>query len=53
LKRDNIRLAHDQLWDDTPRLEGWGASEGSQPGALRGAGYTPAHLASYRNEPQL
>ena len=26
--KDNISLAYDKLWDDTPRLEGQGASEG-------------------------
>ncbi|KAK4825362.1 hypothetical protein QYF61_026881 [Mycteria americana] len=44
---DNIRLACDKLWDDTPRLEGQGASEGPQSVALRRAGYTAAHLKSY------
>ena len=44
---DNIRPACDKLWDDTPRLEGRGASEGPQPVALRLAGYTGAH----RDEP--
>ncbi|GAB0203436.1 hypothetical protein GRJ2_002809200 [Grus japonensis] len=34
-----------------PRLEGWSASEGPQPVALRRAGYTGAHLKSYREEP--
>jgi len=42
-KGDNIRLACDKLWDDTPRLEGWGVSKGPQPVALRCAGYTAAH----------
>lgn len=27
---DNIKLACDKLWNDTPRLEGLGASEGPQ-----------------------
>jgi len=40
------------MWDDTPRLEGWGASEGPQPVALRCPGYTAAHLKSYGDEPQ-
>ena len=34
-----------------PRLEGWGASKGHQPVVLRLAGYTGAHLKSYRDEP--
>ncbi|KAK4826217.1 hypothetical protein QYF61_006161 [Mycteria americana] len=49
--RDNISLAHDKPRDDTPRLEGWGASEGPQPVARRLAGYTAAHLKSYGDEP--
>ncbi|KAK4810175.1 hypothetical protein QYF61_010948 [Mycteria americana] len=48
---DNIRLARDKLWDDTPRLEGQGASEGPQPVALSCAGYTGAHLKSHGDEP--
>jgi len=48
---DNTRLAHDHLWDDTPRLEAWAASKGSQPSALRCAGCTAAHLKSYGGEP--
>jgi len=48
---DNIRLAHDQLWGDTARLEGWVASKGPQPVALGHAGYTAAHLKSYGDEP--
>jgi len=47
---DNIRLVHDQLWDDMPRLEGQGASESPQPVALRCTGYTAA-LEVYRDEP--
>ena len=47
---DNIRLACDKLWDDTPRLEGQGVREGPQPVVLRCAGYTAAHLKSYRDE---
>jgi len=50
-ERDNIRLACNKLWDDTPRLEGWGAGKGPQPIALRHAGYTAAHLKSYIDEP--
>jgi len=52
-KRDNTRLAHDQLWEDMPRLEGQGTSEGPQPTALRRAGYTAAHLKSYGDEQRL
>ena len=48
---DNIRLACEKLWDDTPRLEGRGASEGPQPVALRCAVYTAAHLKPYGDEP--
>jgi len=48
---DNTRLANDQLWGDTPRFEGQGASEGPQSVALRHAGYTAAHLRSYGDEP--
>jgi len=53
LKRegDNIRLDCDQWWDDMPRSEGQDASEGPQPIVLRHAGYTVAHLKSYRYEP--
>ena len=43
--------AHDKLWDDTPRLEGWDASKGAQLVALRRAGYTAACLKSYGHEP--
>ena len=43
--------AHDKLWDDTPRLEGWDTSKGAQLVALRRAGYTAAHLKSYGDEP--
>jgi len=46
-----MRLAHNQLWDDTPRLEGWAASKGPQPVALRRAGYTAACLKTYGDEP--
>jgi len=35
-----------------PRLEGQGASKDPQPVALRSAGYTEAHLKSYRDEPR-
>ena len=42
---------NDKPWDDMPRLEGQGASKGPQPVALRRAGYTGAHLKSYREEP--
>jgi len=48
---DNIRLTHDKMWDNTPRLGGQGANEGPHPVALRCAGYTGAHLKSYREEP--
>lgn len=34
-----------------PRLEGWAVSMVPQPVALRLAGYTGAHLKSYRDEP--
>jgi len=53
LKRegDNTRLARDKLWDDTLKLEGQGASEEPQPGALRPAGCTAVQLESYRDEP--
>ena len=34
-----------------PRSEGQDASEGPQPIVLRHAGYTVAHLKSYRYEP--
>lgn len=47
-KRDNIRLAHDRLWDDIPRLEG--TSEGPQTFALRYVEYTAARLKFYRDE---
>jgi len=48
---NNIRLACDKLWEDTPRLEGWDASKGPQPVPLRFAGYTAAHLKSCGDEP--
>ncbi|KAK4810837.1 LOW QUALITY PROTEIN: hypothetical protein QYF61_008809 [Mycteria americana] len=41
---DNIRFAQEKLRDDVPRLEGAGASEGTQPVSLRCAGYTGAQL---------
>ncbi|GAB0190818.1 nucleoside diphosphate kinase 6 [Grus japonensis] len=47
----DIRLAFDKLWDDMPRLDGQGVSEGPQPVAWRHAGYTAAHLKSYGDEP--
>jgi len=48
---DNIRLAHNKLWDDMPRLEGQGVSEAPQIVALRHAEHTAVHLKSYRDEP--
>jgi len=48
---EHIRLICDKLWDDMPRLEGWGAREGPHLVALRCAGYTAAHLKSYGEEP--
>ncbi|KAK4822159.1 hypothetical protein QYF61_010420 [Mycteria americana] len=52
LKRegDNIRLARWKLRDDVPRLEGVGASAGTQPVSLRCAGYTGAQPKSNRVE---
>jgi len=47
----NIHLALDQLCDDTPRLEGKGASRGPQAVILKHADYTTAHLKSYGDEP--
>ena len=47
---DNIKLAHDKLWDDTPRLEGQGGSEGPRPVALTLARHIAAHSESYGNE---
>ncbi|KAK4806806.1 hypothetical protein QYF61_005602 [Mycteria americana] len=41
---DNIRLAREKLRDDVPRLEGAGASEGTQPVSMRCVGYTGAQL---------
>jgi len=35
---EHIRLADDNLWDDTQELEGWCASMGSQPVAQNHAG---------------
>ena len=51
MKREgvNIRLAQDKL-RDTLMLEGWGASEGTQPVSLRCAGLTGAQLKLYRDE---
>lgn len=48
---DTIKLAHAKLWDDTPKLEGWSASESPQSVSLGYAGYTAAHFKSYRDEP--
>lgn len=50
---NNSRLACDKLLDDMPRLVGYSASEPIQPIALRHAGYTVAHLKSYRGAPDL
>ncbi|KAK4829760.1 hypothetical protein QYF61_006484 [Mycteria americana] len=47
---DNIRLAQEKLRDDVPRLEGAGASEGTQPVSLRCAGYAGAQPKSNRVE---
>lgn len=33
---DNTRLACDKLWDDTPKLEGQGATESCQPRDMLG-----------------
>jgi len=53
LKRegDNISLTCEKPWDDTPRLERWGGSEGPQTVTLRLAEHTGAHLKSYREKP--
>ena len=40
------------MWHDRSRLEGQGASKGLHPVALRHAGYTGAHLKSYRDQPR-
>ncbi|KAK4812337.1 hypothetical protein QYF61_017114 [Mycteria americana] len=47
---NNIRLARGKLRDDVPRLEGAGASEGTQPVSLRCAGYAGAQLKLNRVE---
>lgn len=47
-KGDNTRIVRGKLWDDTPRLEGQGAGESSQPVALRSAGCTEALEALQR-----
>ncbi|GAB0190262.1 hypothetical protein GRJ2_001491500 [Grus japonensis] len=39
------------LWDDVPRLEGWGAGEGPQRIAQRRAGRTTAHSKPRGDEP--
>lgn len=47
---DNIRLVCDKMWDDTPRLPVWSASEGPQLVALRPAG-APEAIGDSRETP--
>lgn len=46
LTSNEFRLAHDKLWDETPRLEGQDASRGTQVVGLRLLG-TPEHTSSF------
>lgn len=52
-EKGNSEPAHDKAWDSTASLEGQGASEGSQPAALRCADSTSAYLKSMTMNQEL
>ncbi|RMC14901.1 hypothetical protein DUI87_07078 [Hirundo rustica rustica] len=50
-KRNKIRLAHDELWEDAPRLKGQSASGGPQKSDSGGVDHIGEYCKSYGDEP--